>query len=421
MVRLSADHVSKRFRRPTGRASRSWRELLVAPWRRSRAEAFWALQDVSLELSAGEMLGVIGPNGAGKSTLLNLLGGVGEPTSGRVEAHGRIGALLELGGGFVGDLTGRENAELAGVVAGLTRREVRARLEEIVAFAEIESFLDQPVRTYSTGMAMRLAFAVAVHTEPEILLVDEFLSVGDLAFQSKCRSRIRQLRDDGCAIVFVTHGVEQVREMCDRALWLRQGQVVALDAPDIVTQRYEAEMHEETLRRTPQSPATKVAGGRKLKPRQNRFGSLEVEITQVTARPADAIRSGDPLEVELAYLSRQRVTGAVFVVSITREDGQLCLDTNTQGARVTVPDLIGEGRIRFRLERLDLGAGRYFINVGIFEAKWKHAYDYHWHVYPLTVDGGSGHKGLLAPPCRWFMEEADARSTPLSRVTTSRQ
>jgi lipopolysaccharide transport system ATP-binding protein len=348
---------------------------------------------------------VIGPNGAGKSTLLNLLGGIGRPTRGRVRAHGRIGALLELGGGFVGDLTGRENAELAGVVAGLTRREILARLDEIVAFAEIERFLDEPVRTYSTGMAMRLAFAVAVHTQPEILLVDEFLSVGDLAFQAKCRARIRHLRDDGCAIVFVTHGVDQVREMCDQALCLRQGQVAALGAPDLVTQQYEAEMHEETLRRTPAVAAKRVRGGRRLKAHHNRFGSMEVELTQVITRPAEAIRTGDPLEVELHYHSPQPVSGAVFVVSITREDGTLCLDTNTQGARVDVPDLSGRGRIRFRLERLDLGAGRYFINAGVFEGQWKHAYDYHWHVYPLTVDGGGGHKGLLAPPCRWFIDD----------------
>jgi lipopolysaccharide transport system ATP-binding protein len=416
MLRLSARHLGKRFRRHTRAGSRSWRELLLTPWRRSPSEDFWALRDVSIELHAGEMLGVIGHNGAGKSTLLNLLGGVGAPTEGSVQIHGRIGALLDLGGGFVGDLTGRENAILAGVVAGLTRQEVLQRLDEIVAFAEIEAFLDEPVRTYSTGMAMRLAFAVAVHTDPDILLVDEFLSVGDLAFQTKCRARIERLRDTGCAIVFVTHGIEQVRDMCDRALWLSHGRVMALAAPDEVTALYETEMREETLRRTPEVAPPVEGGDASLAPKKNRFGTFEVAITRVQLRPPDAIRTGDPLEVEIHYRAPHAVKDAIFVVSMSDEEDNLYLDTSTQGAKVPVPELHGDGVIRFRAERLDLTPGRYFVNVGVFEGKWKHAYDYHWNVYPLTIDGAPGHKGLLAPPCRWEVETGVLRPRPLAAL-----
>jgi lipopolysaccharide transport system ATP-binding protein len=406
MVRVAAEHLGKRFRRHVWRSARRWRDVLRAPWRRSSAEEFWALRDVSFELDDGEMLGVVGHNGAGKSTLLNLLGGIGEPSEGRVRVSGRIGALLDLGGGFVGDLTGRENAELAGVVAGLTRPEIRARLPEIVSFAGIEAFLDAPVRTYSTGMAARLAFSVAVHTEPAVLLVDEFLSVGDLAFQAKCRARIRALRDAGCAVVFVSHSVDDVRKASDRVLWLSQGRVVALGAPDVVAARYETEMTEETVRRMPSNVApVRVASGRTLTPNENRFGSFEATITRVTTRPAEAIRTGDPLEVEIDYHSEQRVIGAVFVVSITRQDGAVCLDTNTQTGRVAMPDLHGDGRITLRIERLDLGDGTYCVNVGLFEARWTHAYDYHGEVYPLTVDGPSAQKGVLAPPCQWTIDE----------------
>jgi lipopolysaccharide transport system ATP-binding protein len=402
VLRLSAEALGKRFRRHTRPPARRWHDLLRAPWRGGRTEEFWALRDVSFAVHAGEMLGVIGHNGAGKSTLLNLLGGISEPSEGAVRAHGRIGALLDLGGGFVGDLTGRENAELAGVVAGLTRREIRARLPEVASFAELDTFLDEPVRTYSTGMAARLAFSVAVHTDPDILLVDEFLSVGDLAFQAKCRARIQALRAAGCAIVFVSHSVDDIRALCDRALWLQHGRAQAIDAPDVVTARYETAMYEETIRRMPRDVApVRVASGRVLVPNENRLGSLEVRVTHVATRPGPVIRSGDPLEVDIDYHSEQSVVGAVFVVSIVRDDGTICMDTNTQSARVEVPALRGDGRVTLRVERLDLGAGRYVVNVGIFENAWRHAYDYHEKVYPLTVDGAPGQKGILAPPCRW--------------------
>jgi lipopolysaccharide transport system ATP-binding protein len=227
-VLVKADNVGKTFIRRS--YARRWRDLAAGAWGGSAQEPLWALRGVSFEVAAGEMLGIVGANGAGKSTLLRLLGGVGKPATGSVEIHGRIGALLELGGGFQGDLTGRENAILAAVVAGLLKREAIERLPEIIRFAELEDFIDAPVRTYSTGMTMRLAFAVVVHTDPEVMLVDEFLSVGDLSFQAKCGVRIAELRERGCAIVLVSHSMDQVRELCDRALWLRRGEMVACDS-----------------------------------------------------------------------------------------------------------------------------------------------------------------------------------------------
>ncbi len=385
---IIAESVSKRYlHRRTGPSS--GREVPLA------------LRDVSFSVGPGEMLGVVGANGAGKSTLLRLLGGIGRPSSGSIRTRGRVGALLDLGGGFLGDLSGRENAMLAGVVAGLLRREMLERLGEIVAFAELEDFIDEPVRTYSTGMMMRLAFAVAVHTDPAILLVDEFLSVGDLAFQAKCHARITALRRAGCAIVMVSHGMDQVRRLCDRALWLKQGEVAAFGSAEVVAGLYETEMHEETLRRTPDGPARPLGGDLALVPRENRFGTFEMEIDSVQLQPGRIVRSGGPMAVDISYHARSRVAAPVFVVSITREDGTLCLDTNTQLARVEVPACEGRGGIRFILDRLDLAAGSYFLDVGVFEGTWKHAYDYHWHAHPFTVEGAPEQKGLLAPPCRW--------------------
>ncbi len=365
---------------------------------------FWGLRHVSFTVDPGQMLGVIGANGAGKSTLLRLLGGIGRPTTGRIEVHGRIAALLDLGGGVLGDLTGRENAILAGVVAGLLRSEVIERLPEIVRFAELEGFIDAPARTYSSGMMMRLAFSVAVHTDPEVLLVDEFLSVGDLAFQAKCRARITALRQSGCAIVMVSHSMDQVRELCDSVLWLERGEMRASGSAETVADLYEADMREKALRRTADAPAKIVGPGMELRPRDNRLGSLEMEITDVKLHPGYTITSGDPLEVEITFVTSERIPSPILAVSIVREDGTLCVDTNTQLAQVSIPDVQHSGRISFRIERLELGAGSYFVNVGLFESNWTHAYDYHSEVYPLTVQGTPAHKGVIAPKCRWRFE-----------------
>lgn len=406
---IKVERLGKTFVRRT--ASLRWSDVLAGRWKRPPRETLWALRDVSFEVAAGEMLGIVGANGAGKSTMLRMLGGVGTPTCGTVAIRGRIGALLELGGGFQADLTGRENVILAAVVAGLLKSEALERLPEIVRFAELEDFIDAPVRTYSTGMTMRLAFAVAVHTDPEVMLVDEFLSVGDLAFQAKCLARITAMRESGCAIVLVSHGMDQVRKLCDRALWLRRGQVVAFDAAEVVAAAYEREMREETLRRTPAAAADEAATGEeKLPDGRCRIGSREVEIAGVLLRPGPAITTGGPLAVEIDYQAANPVVSPVFVVSITKPDGTLCVDQSTQVARVVVPDLVGTGQIRLVLDRLDLAPGSYFVDVGVFESKWNHAYDFHYHTYPFTVEGGSAQKGVMVPPCHWSFASATGPS-----------
>lgn len=347
------------------------------------------------------MLGVIGANGAGKSTLLRLMGGIGRPTAGRLFVRGRISGLFELGGGFVGDLTGRENALLSAVVAGLTRREAAERMGPIVDFAELAEVIDAPVRTYSTGMMMRLAFAVAVHTEPDVLLVDEFLSVGDLAFQAKCLARIRALRERGCAVVLVSHSMDQVRQMCETVLWLRAGVVAACDDAEVVAGAFEAEMRAETLKRTPAVPPADLGGGALLTANHNRFGSFEAEIIGVALRPSAGLVSGGPLAVEIRWRAPQALSSPIFSVTIRREDGTICVDTSSQLAGAGIPNLVGEGTVRIEFDRLELGAGDYYVDVGVFESKWEYAYDYHWHVYPLRVDGRTSLKGVIAVPGRW--------------------
>jgi lipopolysaccharide transport system ATP-binding protein len=387
-------------------------EAALSGLRRMRpVERFWALRYINFSVAPGEMLGVIGHNGAGKSTLLQLVGGVGRADEGKVKVNGRIGALLDLGAGFHGDLTGRENVFVAAIVAGLTRQQVARRFDQIVEFAELEDFIDNPVRTYSTGMQMRLAFSVAVHTEPEVLLVDEFLSVGDLRFQAKCLNRIAQLKEQGCAIVLISHDAEQVQSLCDRALWLKRGQVAAYGEPTIVAGQYVSEMRSQTQQRTPDRPPQLTQSGIELKVNENRFGSLEAEITDVKLSPAE-IDSGDALCVEIQYHASQPINAPIFGISISQPDGQICLDANTATSGLVTSDIQGTGRIKLYIDRLDLNGGEYFLNAGIYQQNWEYAYDYHWHIYPLLICSTIDGKGVLNPPLRW---EVDSMCLPATK------
>lgn len=237
-------NLSKQYRRFSTDHAWTLQESLLHGWRQWRQPArFYALRDVSCSVAPGEMLGVIGHNGAGKSTLLSLMGGLGRPDEGSIEMLGAVRGLLDLGAGFHPELTGRENAFVSGIVSGLTRRQVKQQFDAIVAFAELEDAIDQPLRTFSTGMATRLAFSIAVHTSPDILLVDEVLAVGDTAFQQKCLQRIADIRKAGCAIVFVSHEMSLVANTCTRALWLDHGVVQEYGPPKAVVDHYLARLN----------------------------------------------------------------------------------------------------------------------------------------------------------------------------------
>jgi len=225
-------------------------ETLIRGFRRLRpSERFWALRDVSFSIAPGRVVGVVGSNGSGKSTLLRLIAGVGRADSGSIKVNQRLGGLLDLGTGFHPDLTGRENAFVNGVISGLTRREVAQRFDSIVAFAELESFIDNPIRTYSTGMQMRLGFAIAIHSRPEMLLIDEILSVGDHSFQRKCLERITQFKNEGCTILIVSHDTSQIGDFCDEAIWLNAGHLAASGPADSVVAKYLSEADGNGFRR----------------------------------------------------------------------------------------------------------------------------------------------------------------------------
>ena len=244
MIAVHFEHVSKSYPIYSQILTGLKASLLHVPQtlQRFRRHRFMALNDVSFEFKQGESVGLIGSNGSGKSTTLALIAGVLRAQSGRVEVRGRVCPLLELGAGFHPELTGRENILLNGVLLGLTRREVLARMDEIIAFSELEYFLDQPIRTYSSGMVARLGFSVAVHLDPEVLLIDEVLAVGDLRFQAKCREKLEEFKRRRVTIVLVSHSLSEVRGFCERVIWLKDGKISGDSEPDAVIPRYEAAM-----------------------------------------------------------------------------------------------------------------------------------------------------------------------------------
>ena len=408
---IIARDVSKRFPRHDSRRPTTLHAALAGGLSRLRAlEYYWALHDVSLSVAAGQMLGVVGANGAGKSTLLRLLGGIGRPDEGSIKTHGRINALFDLTAGFHPDLTGRENVSVRGVISGLTRREVAARFDAIVAFAQLEQFIDSPLRTYSSGMRMRLAFAVAAHTEPDILLIDEVLAVGDGGFQRKCLERIERFKDDGCAVICVSHDLQTLAQLCDQAVWLRAGRVVAQGPPDVVIRQYESDFAIETRRRTPLGRgSTPLQQGAELRVNENRFGSLELEIVGVrlldsTGVTVSELATGEPLRVEIDYAWRADTQSAHFGVTILREDDLVCYETSTAEIGVDAPAPRRCGQVALELRRLDLNTGQYYVDVGAYRVDWAYAFDYHWHVYPLKIHSDDAARGVVRLKHRWSVD-----------------
>jgi lipopolysaccharide transport system ATP-binding protein len=266
---------------------------------------------------------------------------------------------------------------------------------------------------------------VAVHTDPEILLIDEILAVGDLAFQRKCLDRISQFKAQGCTILLVSHDATSIQRLCDEALWLRQGKLVAYGPADVVTGQYVAEMSAETRRRTPATqPVVCAPTGAELRVNENRFGSMEVEIVAVrlldpAGFPVTQMDSGDPLRVEIEYLAPEPIRTPIFGVTISREDGLVCYDTSTEASGTHLPTVHGPGQITFQIEQLDLIGEQYYVDVGVYEREWAYAYDYHWHVYPLVIRPTNGEKGVVRPPHHWEVGDVSVRHASLPTYETA--
>ena len=320
-------------------------------------EEFWALQDVNFEIKRGEVVGIIGRNGAGKSTLLKILSRITEPTAGRVTLKGRVASLLEVGTGFHPELTGRENIYLNGAILGMTRAEIRAKFDQIVAFAEVEKFLDTPVKRYSSGMYVRLAFAVAAHLEPEILIVDEVLAVGDAEFQKKCLGKMQDVAGGGRTVLFVSHNMAAVQNLCKTGHMLAAGKVIASGAIDDVVGHY----HSESLRLADVS----------LADRRDREGTGQLRFSAISFRnqhglPVKALTSGAPAKIELALTraGEQPLRAVRFAIGVDNEAGLRILVWSTHLAEQDIAELPADAdTVSVVVPKLALAAGRYELTL----------------------------------------------------------
>jgi len=317
---------------------------------------FWALKDISLEIKQGEVVGIIGRNGAGKSTLLKILSRITEPTAGIATIQGRVRSLLEVGTGFHPELTGRENVYLNGAIMGMKKAEIVRKFDQIVAFAEVEGFIDTPVKRYSSGMYVRLAFAVAAHLEPEIMIVDEVLAVGDTAFQRKCLGKMGDVAKEGMTVLFVSHNMAAMQGLCSKCFLLTSGQLVAEGVPETVVGQYLADVSDGT-------PA--VLGQRKDRQGSGKMQFQEVSILDGNGRPIDLALSGQDIEIALSYRSRDGKPISRLDAHITFYTmlGQFMFTCSSESSGHLLDVLPADGRLVCRIPELPLSPGRYVINL----------------------------------------------------------
>jgi ABC-type polysaccharide/polyol phosphate transport system ATPase subunit len=393
----------------------------------SPEETFTALREVSFEVPRGCTFGVIGENGSGKSTLLKLAAGITRPTAGRLDVQGRVSALIELGAGFHPEISGRENVAINGIMLGLTRREVERRFDEIVRFAELEEFIDAPVKTYSSGMYARLGFAVAINVDPDVLLIDEVLAVGDEAFTRKCLDKIGEFRRRGRTILLVTHSLGLAEKMCDEVLWLRHGASAGLGDPKRVVDAYltyVAGGEETLLAQEQRAQAERAEGAPAEGPgtgeyRQGRWGSREVEIASVRLlddRGAErhVFVPGERLTLALSVRARGTVDDFVFGVGLFTADGVSVYGTNTHLEQFLPRSLAGEAEVRFEMDDLRLVEGSYLLDVAAHRLDGT-PYDYHRGLYSFRVKSRLKDVGVYRPVHRWTFSGGVSLSEPPAR------
>ena len=438
-------NVSKIYRRYGGRQFSTLKSALLqrSILRDLRpSETFPALTDVSFSVPKGATYGVMGRNGSGKSTALKLVAGITKPTSGTVRVEGRISALIELGAGFHPEISGRENVFINGIMLGLTKREIQNRFDEIVDFAELREFIDAPVKTYSSGMYMRLGFAVAINVNPDVLLVDEVLAVGDEGFTHKCLDKFAEFKRSNKTILLVTHSLTLIERFCDEALWLDGGRAMSHGDPKRVVGAYLTKVEEgeekllavttaravEAAESAPQpadAPADPTSN--MFQATEGRWGSREVEITDVglldrDGRPSFVFHSGEAMSVRVKLRAAQPVDDFVFGFGLFNADGVCCYGTNTYLEELTPQRLTGDAEATFTIESLDLVEGTYKLDIAVHKIDG-FPYDYHRLLYTFRVKSRVQDVGIYRPRHRWTFSPAiefKSRAGPLGPAGSGR-
>lgn len=395
---INVEHVEKVFRIPHEKRTTVF-EALTGLLRPTDYETFQALKDVTFSVEEGEMLGIIGENGSGKSTLLKILAGIMRPTSGTVTVGRRLTPFLELGVGFNPDFTAVENIRTYATIMGLSKREINGKVDEILAFAGLEAFRDAKLKNFSSGMQVRLAFSTAIQTDPEILLMDEVLAVGDMEFQQKCMDVLNRYRNEGVTIVFVSHDLGSVRRFCDRTLLLRHGEQVALGKTDEVIDRY-------IYGRVAEAPAESADPVEEAPPAEEApSGNGRVKITGVKflnkfGAESARFNAFDPMTIRISYSARERVPDPIFGIALYSERGEHLYGTNTDLKDVSIEYIIGEGHIDLQIDRIPMLAGRFLLTVAAHTRSGER-YDWQDKAYSFDVIPTGRDAGIFDLPCVW--------------------
>jgi len=380
---IKVEHVSKSFKLFFDR-SYTLKERLIF-WKRNRFEVREVLNDISFTINKGDSVGLIGRNGCGKSTMLKMLTKIYYPNKGNIDIKGRVSSLIELGAGFHPDMSGRENIYINASVYGLTKEDIDKRINKIIDFSELKTYIDNPIRTYSSGMYMRLAFAVAINVDADILLIDEILAVGDANFQNKCFAKLRELQKEGKTIVLVTHSMGSIKEFCNKCIWLEKGKVVADGDTDKVTKQYVEYMTKEAIEKGNADGSNMVARG-------NNFGTKEVEVTNVrlfsNKKEIDTIVTNDPLDIVIDYTNHKNINDFIVSVSIKENNKEtIVYYTNTR-----VHKNNKNGNIILNFEHMPIQKGEYYIGISFRDLNRKpfDVYKVYKRLYINSLNDGPG-------------------------------
>jgi teichoic acid transport system ATP-binding protein len=393
---ITAEGLSKKYK--VYRNNKARLAEFLAFGRKQFHQEFWALRDLNFTIKRGETFGVIGRNGAGKSTLLKILAGITRQSEGSMHINGRLSALLELGAGFHPDFTGRENLYMNGALIGYTREDVDAIFEEVVDFADLWDYIDMPVKTYSSGMYVRLAFSIATSVNPDILIVDEALAVGDEYFQKKCIDRMRSFMQLGKTIIFVSHDVGNIRRICQRAMWIEKGGIMDIGDSDSVTASYS-----DFLNGLQGEASEREKAGKKAAPAHEKLVEITgVRIIGADRKPHAVFRTGETFKIEVGYRALKPVRDVTFGVAIYRNDNVFVTASNTSMDDILRGVVIeGPGSYVVSYNELPLLSGTYRVTAGILDEKGIYRYDYHDRLYEFIVRGAAPAEGMILIPHEW--------------------